>query len=154
MILYLDASALVKRYVDEPGSVEVNQAISRAEVTGTALVSRAEVVAALAKAARAGVLTQQEAASCLRAFREEWVDLVRVQVTEFVVARADVFAWEHGLRGYDAIHLATASVWQDMMGQPVTLATFDRHLWAAAQQVGLAVYPNDLLTMRERRKGQ
>lgn len=39
MILYLDASALVKRYVDEPGSVEVNQAISQAEMTGTALVS-------------------------------------------------------------------------------------------------------------------
>ena len=52
MILYLDASALVKRYVAEPGSVEVNEAISRAEVTGTALISRAEVAAALAKAVR------------------------------------------------------------------------------------------------------
>ncbi|MFN3763505.1 MAG: type II toxin-antitoxin system VapC family toxin [Anaerolineae bacterium] len=154
MILYLDASALVKRYVDEPGSVEVNQAISQAEMTGTALVSRAEVAAALAKAVRVGALSQQEAARCLRAFREEWLDLVRVQVTEFVIARADVLAWEHSLRGYDAIHLAAASVWQDLMGQPVTFATFDRHLWGAAQQAGLTVYPTDLPAMLERWKGQ
>ena len=50
MILYLDASALVKRYVDEPGSPDVREAIARAEVAGTALISRAEVAAALARA--------------------------------------------------------------------------------------------------------
>jgi len=55
MILYLDASALVKRYVTEPGSSEVSEAINRAEMAGTALVSRAEVAAALAKAARGNV---------------------------------------------------------------------------------------------------
>ena len=47
MILYLDASALVKRYVAEPGSTEVNDAIATAEVIGTAIISRAEVAAAL-----------------------------------------------------------------------------------------------------------
>ena len=50
MILYLDASALVKRYVAELGSPEVSAAISQAQVTGTVLLSRAEVEAALAKA--------------------------------------------------------------------------------------------------------
>ena len=33
MILYLDTSALVKRYVAEPGSAEVSEAISTAEMT-------------------------------------------------------------------------------------------------------------------------
>ena len=56
MILYLDASALVKRYVAEPGSAEVSEAISRAEAIGTALISRAEVAAALAKAVRGKAL--------------------------------------------------------------------------------------------------
>ena len=124
MILYLDASALVKRYVTEPGSLEVAEAINRAEMAGTALVSRAEVAAALAKAARVGTLTQEEALASLRAFRAEWPHAVRVQVTEMVVAQADTLAWEHGLRGYDAIHLAAAAFWQDALGQPVTMATF------------------------------
>jgi predicted nucleic acid-binding protein len=48
MILYLDASSLVKRYVAEPGSTEVGDAISSADVVGTARISRPEVAAALA----------------------------------------------------------------------------------------------------------
>jgi predicted nucleic acid-binding protein len=152
MILYLDASALVKRYVAEPGSAEVGEAISRAEMTGTALVSRAEVAAALAKAVRAGALSPEGARKSLQAFRNEWPDLMRVQVSEWLVARADAYAWEHGLRGYDAVHLAAAVVWQEAVGEPVTLATFDRQLWAAAEGVGLAAYPADLSAMLARWK--
>jgi predicted nucleic acid-binding protein len=149
MILYLDASALVKRYVAELGSDEVNAAISRADVTGTALVSRAEVAAALAKAVRVNALTREEALTSHQVFRNEWPDLVRVQVTEFVAARADTFAWDHGLRGCDAVHLAAASVWQDALGERVTLDTFDRYLWNVTQSVGLEAYPVDLPTMLE-----
>jgi|YelNatPaOPRAMG01_1025707.scaffolds.fasta_scaffold134773_3 predicted nucleic acid-binding protein len=149
MILYLDASALVKHYVAEPGTLEVNRAIFQAEVVGTALISRAEVVAALAKATRMGALTREEATHSLQVFREEWPDFVRILITEIVIDRADAFAWEHGLRGYDAVHLAAASVWQEMLDEPVTLATFDRRLWTAAGQVGLIPYPADLATMLE-----
>lgn len=95
---------------------------------GPALISRAEVAAALAKAIRVDALTQEEA----------------VQVTEILIARADTLAWEHGLRGYDAVHLAAASLWQDAMREQVTLSTFDRRLWAAAKRVGLACHPPDL----------
>jgi predicted nucleic acid-binding protein len=149
MILYLDASALVKRYVAEPGSAEVGDALARAEIVGTALVSRAEVAAALGKAARVGALTQEEAAACLQRFREEWLDLMRVQVTEMVVTRADTFAWEHGLRGYDAVHLAAASTWQDALGEQVTFSTFDRRLWETAKRVGMALHPADLPALLE-----
>ena len=149
MILYLDASALVKRYVAELGSPEVSSAISRAEVAGTALLSRAEVEAALAKAVRLQALTQEEGLASLQVFRNEWLDLMRVQVTEMVVAQAGNLAWDHGLRGYDAVHLAAASAWQGALGERVTLATFDKHLWAAAESVGLEAYPADLPAMLE-----
>jgi predicted nucleic acid-binding protein len=149
MILYLDASALVKRYVAELGSPDVSSAISRAQVAGTALLGRAEVEAALAKAVRLQALTQEEGLASLQVFRNEWPDLVRVQVTEMVVARAGNLAWDHGLRGYDAVQLAAASAWQDALGERVTLATFDKHLWAAAESVGLEAYPADLPAMLE-----
>jgi predicted nucleic acid-binding protein len=149
MILYLDASALVKRYVAEPGSTEVGDAISKADVVGTALISRPEVAAALAKAVRVEALTQEEASACLQVFREEWPDLMRVQVTEMAVTRADTLAWEHGLRGYDAVHLAAASLWQDALGEQVTFSTFDRQLWETAKRVGLALHPADLPALLE-----
>jgi predicted nucleic acid-binding protein len=149
MILYLDASALVKRYVAELGSSDVSAAISRAQVTGTVLLSRAEVEFALAKAVRIQALTEEQGVAGLKVFRSEWPDLVRVQVTEMVVAQAGAFAWDHDLRGYDAVHLAAASVWRDALGERVTLATFDKHLWAAAESVGLEAYPADLPAMLE-----
>jgi predicted nucleic acid-binding protein len=75
--------------------------------------------------------------------------LVRVQVTEGVVARAGTLAWDHGLRGCDAVHLAAASVWQDAPGERVALATFDRHLWVVAGSMGLEAYPPDLPALLE-----
>ena len=142
MILYLDASALVKRYVTEHGSPEVADAIAGAEVVGTSLISRAEMAAALGKAVRTEALTHEAAASVLQVFRSEWPTLVRVQATEVLVARVDVLAWELGLRGYDAVHLASALSWQEGLGVPVTMATFNRRLWEAAEQRGLSPFPN------------
>jgi len=144
VILYLDASALVKRYVAERGSPEVADAIAGAEVVGTSLISRAEMAAALGKAVRTEALTHETAASVLQLFRSEWPTLVRVQATEVLVARADVLAWELGLRGYDAVHLASALSWQEGLGVPVTMATFDRRLWEAAEQRGLRLFANRL----------
>jgi predicted nucleic acid-binding protein len=141
MIVYLDASALVKHYVAEAGSAEVSQLLVRGDVVGTAAISRAEVPAALAKAARTGTLTRDEAEAALQVFRTEWVDLVRLQLTEAVVAQADTLAWDHGLRGYDAVHLAAARFWQSSLGERVTLATYGRQLWQAGDASGLVAWP-------------
>lgn len=144
MILYLDASALVKRYVAETGSKQVEQVIRESAVVGTGLISRAEVSAGLAKAVRVGILGGKEATEAVNAFRKDWRDFVRVAVSEAVVARADVLAWQYGLRGYDAVHLATALVWQEVLGETVTLASYDRQLWEAAEPAGLAPFPDNL----------
>lgn len=147
MILYLDASAAVKRYVTEPGTVEVQQAIEESSMVGTGLISRAEIVAALAKAVRMGALLPGEAEAAVEAFRTEWSDFIRIQITEALVVRADSLAWQHGLRGYDAVHLAAALTWQEGMGESVTMATFDRQLWESVRQSGLLVFPEDLPAM-------
>ena len=154
MILYLDASALVKRYVTESGSKEVGEAIVSADLVGTAIISRAEVAAALAKAVRVGALKYRGARASLQAFRKEWLDLIRIQITESVISRADELAWEHNLRGYDAVHLASASLWQETMGEQVTMATFDQTLWKAAEKVELVPFPTDLPALLKERKAK
>ena len=144
MNLYLDASALIKRYVAEAGSREVMEEVDRAAITCTSIISRAVVAAALARAARTGSLKREAAVAALKAFRADWPNLVRVQVTDSVVARADSLAWEYGLRGYDSVQLACASMWQDGMGERVKLATFDRQLWLSARRLGLEPFPDSL----------
>ena len=141
MIVYLDASALVKRYVAEAGSAQVEALIGEAQATGTAVLSRAEVAAALAKAARVGLVTRESALKALQSFNVDWEHLIRLQFGEPLAARAATLAWEHGLRGYDAVHLATALVWRETLGETLTVATYDRELWRGAQASGLSTWP-------------
>ena len=54
MFLYLDSSALVKRYVDEPMSEAVRTLMDAAPGAATALITQTEVAAALARAMRNG----------------------------------------------------------------------------------------------------
>jgi predicted nucleic acid-binding protein len=142
--VYVDASALVKRYVIETGSAEVVALTTGAAAVATALVTRAEVAAAFARAVRVGVLDDVGGRRAQRRFSREWPDFMRVPVTDTLVARAEALAWSHGLRGYDAVQLASALTWQDALGQEIVLATFDRHLWEAAPQAGLRAWPERL----------
>ena len=144
MISYLDASALVKRYVVERGSREAIALTAASEMTATSIVSRAEVGAAFANAVRAGLVKDEVARNAQRRFAGEWPDLARVSITEALVERAERLAWEHGLRGYDAVQLASALTWQESVGEEIVLATFDQQLWEAARRLGLKAWPDQL----------
>lgn len=141
MILYLDTSALVKRYVIEAGSQEVIAWIEQAEMVGSVVLTRVEMAATLAKAVRHNWVNRQEAENAWQDFLEHWLSFTRLSVTPATLERASLLAWEYGLRGYDATHFAAASIWQEILETPVTLATFDRELWLAAQKTGMAVWP-------------
>lgn len=144
MILYLDTSALIKRYIQEPESPQVAEWIDDADAFCVSLIGRAEIAAALGRLKRMGALDEATANDTLNAFRDRWPTYVRLPVDEMTVARADELAWQHGLRGYDAVHLASAVLWREYLGEMVTLVTYDRQLWAAAQAQGLAVLPDAL----------
>jgi predicted nucleic acid-binding protein len=70
--------------------------------------------------------------------------LGRFPVNEATCRRADSFACQYGLRGYDALHLASALLYRDGLGESITLATYDRALWNAAQAEGLLMLPDSL----------
>ncbi len=141
MILYLDASALVKRYIEEKASQDVNIWIETADMVVTGLLTRVEVAAAIARAGRMKLITSDETLAALRQFRSEWESFHRLPITENTVVRADILAVEHNLRGYDATHLACALIWQETLGMPVTLASFDNQLIEAARVVQMAFLP-------------
>jgi predicted nucleic acid-binding protein len=99
VIVYLDASALVKRYVAERGSRETGDLSASADVVATSLVSRAEIAAALAKAVRLGIVEPEGGRKAQRAFAGQWPDIAKVPVTEALVSRAEALAWDFALRG-------------------------------------------------------
>jgi predicted nucleic acid-binding protein len=141
MIVYLDASALVKRYIEEDGATEVNALINEADYNVTNLISRAEVSAAIMRASKMDILDQEDALVAVRRFRSEWESLQRLPVTEATVEEADNLVGLYDLRGYDAVHLAAAIIWQEAIGESIQFATFDRKLRDAAHQVELKTWP-------------
>jgi len=144
VILYLDSSAIVKRYLAEQGTDDVRRLFARASYLGTSLITRAEITAAFARAAKMGRLQQEAALAAAEAFGRDWIRFVRLGVTEKLIEAAGSLAWQFRLRGYHAVHLAAALEWRTRLGRQITLVTFDNELWAAAQQNELDVFPVDL----------
>ena len=144
MNVYLDASAIVKCYVTESETRAVLEMISTASIKATGLLSRAEVSAALAKAVRVGAATRAAASVALDEFRMDWPNYVCITANNPLIYLADRLAWDHGLRGYDAVHLASALTWQSALGSLVVMATYDKQLWQAARTVALGAWPDRL----------
>jgi predicted nucleic acid-binding protein len=144
VIVYLDASALVKRYVAERGSRETRELSTKADVVATSLITRAEVAAATARAVRLGIIEPDSGRKAQRAFASQWPDIAKVPVSEALISRAEALAWDFALRGYDAVQLASALTWQEAVGAEITLATFDRQLWDAGKKAGVRIWPETL----------
>ena len=148
MNCYLDSSALVKRYVGEAGSSEVLRVMTEAKRRGTVAISRTEVVAGLAKAVRIGTLEQEVAELARQAFQADWSHLARFRVTNLLIDLSCDLAWRFGLRGYDSVQLAAASMWRGAVADPVVMVTFDHRLWEAAATIGLEPYPSNLRLLK------
>jgi len=141
MIVYADTSALVKLFVDEEGSQATRDLILQAWSAGTGLITRAELGAALSRGTRRGLLSESAAQQARRQVEKIWPTWIHIAVDESLISRAEALAWEYHLRGYDAVHLASALIWQERLGHSVTLATFDQELGEAARLAGVAPWP-------------
>lgn len=141
---YLDSSALVKRYVNETGSDWI-QALCTSAVGHTlalAHIGLVELAAALAMKVRQGTLDATMRDALLRdvqhdATAQYWL----IDVDQGIVVRAMALTRIYKLRGYDAVHLASALFLRDTLqgyglSAPVVL-TADLELLDAAQAEGL-----------------
>ncbi|MBS1249805.1 MAG: Ribonuclease VapC49 [Chloroflexi bacterium] len=153
MILYLDTSALVKLYVRETGSAQVKQQVNQADLTGTIDLTKVEMAAAFAKAARMKVLSPQNAQIAWQTFKTQWPSIYQLEVSGTLRERAIQLIWAYGLRSYDAMHLSAAHIWQGAIGDNITFGTFDLALWQAGKKSGLNVWPKNLETFFEHTEG-
>jgi predicted nucleic acid-binding protein len=116
-VYYLDTSALVKRYAQEPGTswvLDLTDVATEHDLY-TVRVTGPEMIAALFRKVRTGEISQEEARRSAENFREDWRQQYHiVEVTARVADQAMELAEKHGLRGYDAVHLASALALQQI----------------------------------------
>lgn len=139
MIVYLDSSALVKMYVQEPGTDVVHALVLRSATCATSSIAYAETRAALARRHREGFIRTPEMAQIKTALLDDWQRLFVVPASLAIARLAGDLAESHALRDMDAVHLATALWLQEQQPAPLTFAAWDARLLQAASNAGLAV---------------
>lgn len=112
---FFDASALVKRYVREPGSARVRRLLEEGGVA-VARLSEVEVVSALARLAREGGITTAQRDRAAAAFVADLSSWMIVEVTPAVTNLAQELLLRHPLRSGDAIQLGSALMIQESVG--------------------------------------
>jgi len=139
VIEFFDTSALAKRYLPEPGSPRVRALLARGDVV-VSVVAYAEVLAALARAWREGILDDDGYAKLTDRVEADFRALDVVLLRPSVLRHVRSLVTRHPLRGYDAIQLASALETR-LRGSPVRFWCADAALTAAAAAEGLAVGP-------------
>lgn len=111
--LFVDSSALVKRYLTETGSAWITALLDPAagHTIIVATITQVESAAAVAARHRSGAITEAE--------RDALVDLLalhfdieyqQIAIEATVLGRAVALTQTHRLRGYDAVQLGAALV--------------------------------------------
>jgi uncharacterized protein len=129
--LYVDSSALLKRYVDEPDSEAADALLGSDPALITARHTVVEVRRNLAR-----LLEEADAVAARSAFTEDLRVFSIVELDEVTCDTAAGIAELTGVRTLDALHLAAA---QRIGGAAVPFLTFDQRQAQAARSLGLTV---------------
>jgi predicted nucleic acid-binding protein len=140
-LVYFDSSALVKLVVDEEGSNIASALWDGCDGVLASRLAYVEVCAALAAALRNRDLSQHDHLSALEAWHEFWAAVRPVELTAAITQAAGELALQHGLRGADAVHLASAAA---INSGDLLVAVWDRRLHAGVVSAGLTPAPTEL----------
>ena len=129
-MLYLDTSALVKLYIDEPGSRRTRREKVLANQLTTSVLTLPEFGSALARRLHAGDLVQADVTSALSRFREDMGQFALVTMSRALAQQALDLVSRHRIRGADAAQLASALYMARQVAglDSLVIIAADRHL--------------------------
>lgn len=134
MIAYLDTSALVPLLVNEPASHQCRAIWDAADRVFSSRLAYVETAAALGRAHRIGRLDAGGLGQAREVLDAYWPRVACVEVTQPLVDRGAELAVVFGLRGYDAVHCASA---ERVDTADLVVCTGDRALLVAWAGLGL-----------------
>lgn len=152
MLYYFDSSAVVKRYAPERGSEWVTFIVepTKENTIHVGQIGIVEIAAALSRKVRTKELARKDYEVAL------WLFLADVRNEEYIIAppsdkvveMAVDLTRRHPLRGYDAVHLATAIMLNTALLEaefpPLVFVSADMALCEAARHEGLSAdNPNE-----------
>ncbi|HYG65249.1 MAG TPA: type II toxin-antitoxin system VapC family toxin [Thermoanaerobaculia bacterium] len=134
MRVFLDTSALTKRYVEEDRSEQVRSLCAQADALGVSVLVVPELISTLCRLVREGRLSPGDYRSLKTAVEVDLTDADLCDLSQEAFDQTLRCLERHPLRALDALHVGSALVYQ-----PDLFVTADRRQAEAADGEGLAV---------------
>lgn len=135
---YFDTSVLVKRYVAERGSRQARNLLRRYRFVSS-VITPVETVSALSRRRLSGEISGQDFARVLSWIRRDRAYWELIEMTALVLGQAEELLQKIPLRTLDALHLASAVIFQSVSEIQIRFITADIRQTEAAKQLGLEV---------------
>jgi predicted nucleic acid-binding protein len=135
---YFDTSALVKRYVDEPGRREVQQLLRRHDCVTSAILP-VELRSALRRRAAERTLDSSRVSEILKRVSGDRAYWTVIEVGAEVLSGAEALVSVHPLRTLDAIQVASAQLFAARLSiSDLIFVSADKRQTEVASAIGLA----------------
>jgi uncharacterized protein len=136
VIAYFDTSAIIPLIIEEPASHTCNRIWNDATRIVSTRLLYPEARAALATAKRMRRIAGPQLIAAITELDSITMQIDYIEITTQLAHTAGELAHAHGLRGYDAVHLAAATAAIDT---ELLLVTGDADLGTAAASLSIAV---------------
>lgn len=132
MKVFFDSSGYAKRFVQEPGSLRVDEICMEATALGLSILCVPEIISALCRRRRESVLTKLQYEEAKQNLFLEVRDVFLINMTSDVIQKTIVILERHSLKTFDALHIGCALEWDAGI-----FVTADKKQVAVAKHLGL-----------------
>jgi predicted nucleic acid-binding protein len=139
-MIYLDSSALVKRYIAEDGSDAIDRLLAGHPYAATSRLAYPEILSALNRKHRARDFSARILAERIAAFDSDWGKLFVLEFDEELLPIIKQAIRKHAIRGADAVHLASGMWLRSVLKEDVVFACSDSKLLDAARAERLLAF--------------
>lgn len=140
MIAYAESSAILTWLLGESRAQSVRETLRGADDVVASTLTLVESARGLARAVALHRVDEAEELAALRLLDDEASDWVMHEMTGPVVARARAHFPREPVRTLDALHLATALLFREALGD-LTVVSLDDRVRSNAGALGLPVAP-------------
>ena len=139
-MIYLDSSALIKRYVAEAGSEAMDRLLADRPYAATSRLAYPEILSALNRKQKAREISTRVLGGLVKAFESDWRKLFVLEFDDALLPIIMQAIRQHAIRGADAVHLASAMWLRSVLKEDVVFACADAKLLDAARSERLVAF--------------
>jgi len=132
--VFLDSSALVKRYIEEPGSGRIAELMHKASEIAVSIICVPEVISACNRLVREKKITADQYKWIKKEFLLDLGEVIVIDLSNEIIGRAIQCLEKGATRSLDALHVASAVEIKSKL-----FVTADERQRVIARRMGLKV---------------